>query len=349
MKSNQKVRKGIWYALLFSITSLYLIFRAVSGVPLQRSFAGINWIYLGLGFLILLLVWLSKAYRMYVIALGMKVPARLGKFLQIYLSTCFISHVTPFSSGGTPLQIYLLHKQGIVFGKATLITLVDLGLNLIVFFLLTVTVLIPNLSLIGSFKLFKVNYSAFFWISGFTVLGLLIFYLFYRRNRKNFQWFARVRNYLAGKGWLKHLRRELTLFKEGWLLLVKENPASILWATFSTVIYWFFYLWLVPLILWAIGRPGSYVNLILWQLFFNFIQILIPTPGGSGGSELVLTYLFKNLTGPAKIGTFVVLWKIYTFFSTLIIGGIVFMKLTRENGEGGLNLETNEANLSKKS
>jgi uncharacterized protein (TIRG00374 family) len=89
---------------------------------------------------------------------------------------------------------------------------------------------------------------------------------------------------------------------------------------------------LAPLIFWAIGKSTSFVDLIGWQLLFNFAQIFIPTPGGSGGSELVLVYLFKNLIGAARVGTFVLLWKIYTFFSTLVMGGFFFWKLTKKSG-----------------
>ena len=110
-------------------------------------------------------------------------------------------------------------------------------------------------------------------------------------------------------------------FKEGWLSLVHENPLSIFWAVMVTILYWFCYLILAPLIFWAIGKPSLFCLLDRLAIVFNFAQVFIPTPGGSGGSELVLVYIFKNLIGPARVGTFILLWKIYTFFSTLVIGG----------------------------
>ena len=334
MQEGRKVRRGLWYTLGFSIISFYFIFQVVAKISFKQSFVGINWFYIGLGFVSLFMMWMAKALRMYSTGRGMGIQIEFGFYLQLYLATCFISHVTPFNSGGTPLQIYLLHKKGVSIGRATALTVVDLGLNTLVFF-----ILIP-VALWISFHSFNPNhFSQFYQLLPriMTILAVIVavwFVLYFTRF-----WVKLMQSSLVGKlikfirrkGWIQHFRHEWERFKEGWLILMRQNPKSLFIAVTATIFYWFFYLLLAPLIFWAMGRMISFFQLIGWQLLFNFAQVFIPTPGGSGGSELVLVYIFKNIIGPSRVGTFVLLWKIYTFFSTLVVGSFFFWKLTRKS------------------
>lgn len=333
MRETLKIKRGIWYALLLSMGSIFFVFRGLRGVTFNLIMVKINWLYIAVGFLALIVVWCSKAYRMYVITKGM--GSRVGFFqqLQIYLATCFISHVTPFSSGGTPLQIYLIYKQGLSLGKATAITTVDLGLNTFMFFILAPVSILTNLRVYKvvndfSISIIKVNWTLV--VFSFCLLAAVIWKRSYLwKSIKKIRFIERTRIYLKERGWFKRIYEEWFLFKDAWLLLIKENPVSIMFAILASLIYWLIYLLLAPIILWALGRQVSYISLLGWQLIFNFAQIMIPTPGGSGGSELILYYLFRNLAGETAIGIFVLFWKIYTFFSTLIVGGIFFWRLTR--------------------
>jgi uncharacterized protein (TIRG00374 family) len=332
MSKKQNVRHGIWLALIFSITSIFFIFRNLTGGSITIRPAGINWYYLLGGLLILITVWFAKAFRMYVISSGMGIPkGSLFRYFQIYMATCFISHVTPFNSGGTPLQIYLLVKQGITLGKASAITVVDLGLNTLMFALLTLIAVVWNTKMLKSSVLAGINYHNFEWALWLLVVGFagyLLYKLLQNSCALQKNWPGKLRAFLDRKGWLQRLRREFNLFKEGWSQLVKGNPFSILWAIVATIIYWLFYLLLAPIVIWALGQKVSFLGIMGRQLVINFAQIVIPTPGGSGGSELLLSYFFQGVVGGELVGIFILLWKIYTFFSTLLIGSVYFIKLT---------------------
>ncbi len=285
----------------------------------------LNFIILGLGFFALLIVWFSKAYRIYAIAQGMGEKIELRHCFQIYLATCFVSHITPFNAGGTPLQIYLLHKKGIGIGKATAVTTIDLGLHSIIYLILLIGTVSINLSFLKQQGLFD---RELLWkglittIIFMALVGLLLFLL--RLN-----WTKKISSIVAKKGWLKRIRQEFSLFKESSMLLIKSNWTAMFKAVLASIVYWFFYLLLAPLIILAMGKTVEIFALIYRQLVFNVIQPLIPTPGGSGGSEVILSYLFRGLTGTQGLGLFVFIWRIYTFFSSLLVGGFYFWRITR--------------------
>jgi uncharacterized protein (TIRG00374 family) len=329
MGNKRNLRSGIWLAIVFSISGIYFVFRNLEGVSWRVSWERINWWYIVGGMIAIVTVWFAKAYRMYTISRAMGVSIALLHFFKIYMATCFISHVTPFSSGGTPLQVYLISKKGVSMGKASAITVVDLGLNTIMFILLGLWAVALNTGMLGS-GMMPLNQSKWWlWLLIFGLAVILLYKLLRSHWFLNMPGVMKIRSFLKQRGWLNRLYHELILFQEGWNLLIKKNPLSIVRALAATVIYWLFYLLLAPIVIWALGKKASFLGIMGWQLFFNFAQLLIPTPGGSGGSELLLSYFFKNITGAGLVGVFVLFWKIYTFFSTLLIGGWFFFRLTR--------------------
>lgn len=137
MGNKRNLRSGIWLAVVFSVSGIYFAFQNLQGVSWRVRWERIHWGYIFIGMLALIVVWFAKAYRMYTLSRGMGIGIPLVHYYKIYMATCFISHVTPFSSGGTPLQVYLITKCGVSVGKASAITVVDLGLNTIMFGLLS--------------------------------------------------------------------------------------------------------------------------------------------------------------------------------------------------------------------
>lgn len=310
---------------MFSIIGLVLISEEIVKDSLEFDVTELNFTSLGLGFFSLIIVWLSKAYRVYAIVRGMGEKISLRHCFQIYLATCFISHITPFNAGGTPLQIYLLHKKGIGIGKATAVTTIDLGLHSIVYIIILIGTVSFNVSLLRRQGIFDqaLLKNGLIILVLLTALGGFLFFMF-RLN-----WAGRIKPVIGKKGWLKRLRQEYFLFKEGSLLLIKTNWSAMIQAVSASISYWFFYLILAPLILVAMGKTVDIIALIFRQLIFNAAIPLIPTPGGSGGSEVLLSYLFRGLTGAQGLGLFIFIWRIYTFFSSLVVGGFYFLRITR--------------------
>lgn len=301
-----------------------MIFKGIADEPLEFDLKNLNLGFLGIGLLALLLAWFSKAFRIYIIARGMGEKISLGRCFQIYLATCFVSHITPFNAGGTPLQIYLLHKNGMSLGKATAVTTIDLGLHSIIYLLILIGTLSLNISLLNKGGFFNQALIRRSWmaIASLIVIGV-IFYFMLRLS-----WAKMIREFMRKKGWLKRLYQEFYLFKEGSLLLIQNNWWGMFQAVLSSITYWFFYLLLAPIVILAMRKGVEFFSLMYSQLIFNVVQTLIPTPGGSGGAEVLLSYLFRGIAGAQGLALFVLLWRIYTFYSSLLVGGFFFWKLT---------------------
>ena len=105
MGKQRRLKRQLWLAVLFSLLGMYLVLHNIAPLNWSSFWAQINWGIVLLGMVFMVVVWMAKAWRMYLLVRGVGHSIRLWQLFQIYLATCFLSHVTPFNSGGTPLQI----------------------------------------------------------------------------------------------------------------------------------------------------------------------------------------------------------------------------------------------------
>lgn len=318
--SRRSLRRGLAGTVLFSALAILAVVLVGTRQEVIRAWRRIPFAAFLAGGTAIALVWLAKAGRMWIIARAMGRRLSYRRFVRLYLATCFVAHITPFSAGGVPMQIYLLHREGMTVGSATALTAVDLGANSLAF------VLAVPLALGLGGTGFSYRVPAWLgWIAAgvsLLVLGGMI----WRRARRP----ASAGHSRALDRW----RKEFRLFRQGLREMGGWGAGSFLAVAGLTLAYWFFYLLVAPIILWGLGVDFSWGYVLGAQLVFNVLQVLLPTPGGSGGSELLLAGLFAPVLQRGEEGVLVLLWKFYTFHATLLLGGLSFWRLLKERGSG---------------
>lgn len=327
--TRESIRRGVAATVFLSVIALLAIVLLSSRRTLVEAWRGFSPVAFIIGGIAIALVWSAKAGRMYVIAraMGRRIP--FVRFFQIYMTTCFVSHITPFSAGGVPMQVYLIHREGIPLGESTALTAVDIGLNLLV-----LAVVVP---IAFSLKREGLSYKVPAWLGWVVaVLAVLVVAGFLWRR-----FFGRSSRPKAG--WLENWRREYRLFRLGLTNLTRSGKSGLAVSILLTFAYWLFYLLVAPIILLGLGVKVPWGYVLGAQLVFNFLQVLLPTPGGSGGSELLLLGIFAPiLERQGERGIFILLWKFYTFYATLMMGGFFFWRLLSARGTNlgrGLDLE----------
>ncbi len=176
--SWRSIRRGVLGSVCLSALALLGVVLLPARQDLLRAWRQIAPGALLAGGLFVAAVWASKAGRMWIIARAMGARVGFPRFLAIYLAACFASHITPFSAGGVPMQVYLAHREGLTVGAATALTAVDLGLNSLVFL-----VAVPSALLLGQGGLTFHVPGWLGWVAGF--LGAFILAgLVWRRWRR---------------------------------------------------------------------------------------------------------------------------------------------------------------------
>ena len=329
-----RIKKGIFMSITISILAiLFVILMGKDGFSLN-IFKQVKPFYLIVATLVTLTFWLIKSLKLNILASTLGKKISLHRVFSIYLASAFVAHVTPSTSGGLPFLIYFMHREGLALGKTTAITIMDSMLSLIFFLVVSPVLLI----IWGSHLQVGPGITRLFYLAVVILIGFIIFSLFLIFNTEFANTFI---NWLTSRKFLHKLisddklenfkvkiKREINRFNDGMKVLLNDR-INLIFIILYTLLYWGFYLSLAPILIKGLGLNIAVPPVILAQLIFNFIQPMIPTPGGSGGAELGFAYFFKYLMPDYFLGIFVAIWRFFMFYTSLIVGGIYFLFLVR--------------------
>ncbi|HDS09806.1 MAG TPA: flippase-like domain-containing protein, partial [Firmicutes bacterium] len=112
-RTGNYIRLGIQVFVCITIVIFVLIFWKTLDEESWFQIKQVNYFYLVLALLSSALAWFFDGLiiLIFATALGYKLPVMFCT--GVNLANIFVSTVTPFQSGGAPLQIYMLNKNGI--------------------------------------------------------------------------------------------------------------------------------------------------------------------------------------------------------------------------------------------
>jgi uncharacterized protein (TIRG00374 family) len=262
----------------------------------------------------------------------------LGKFISLKSSIeftmggLFLGAVTPFQSGGIPLQVYVLRREGFTIGEGTAVVLFRAILALGV-----VIVALPGIiyyyQIISTAQILKsiLNYLFFFYIIALAFLFLILY-----RTENVRSTLHRFGNFLRKKRIVKsdRLREfvdrildEVENFKQGIKLFFKAGKWKTLLSFFITLISMGIYFLIAPTLLYGLGVPVPVVKAAILQLVLTYLLVFTPTPGASGVAELGGFSLFSIICPKPLLGVYVLLWRFFSFYISVIIGGLVLIRM----------------------
>lgn len=252
------------------------------------------------------------------------------------MATLFSGNITPFTSGGAPTQVYLLHRSGISLGKSTAVVTLRMVLSTLFF-----TIGGPILIFLFQHELLnQLNLTAFavpIRIALFLALGFSvgIVFILWRPSRGNT--FA---DWLFGLKWVQRLlgdrtaswraafTKEMGEFNDA-LLLIRKKPLQLFWILVYTLVYWIIFFSIAPAILLGFGL--SIRSELTWIIFLQFVLLFllsfIPIPGGSGVAELGFYSVFAFFVPKHILAIFVAIWRLLSYHLSTLVGGVFFLKL----------------------
>lgn len=257
----------------------------------------------------------------------------LKKALRMIIITKFFNGITPFSSGGQPMQIYMLKKEGFRLTKATNViiqtfilyqaALVVYGLVAIAinakFQLFTDVTILKNLILLGFLMntavmigLIIISFSRKFnyLIISKTISILSKLHIVKDKEKKQEIWREKVDDFHEGAVFLKNNKK----------LCVQAFIYNFLYLTFSYVMPYF-------VIIALNGNESGLVtpvNSIVASAYILIIGAFVPIPGASGGIEYGYLKFFGNFIKGSVLKASLLIWRFISYYLPMIIGAIVF-------------------------
>lgn len=249
----------------------------------------------------------------------------LRKAIEVILTGNFLAAVTPFQTGGFPVQLYLLNREGINPGKA----MAFLAFRGILIYA-PIYILAPIFGL--TFFSFSDSFVMRFLVRYFFIIlfiGILIIGLSLLKPAVTEKFLEKIRDRSHGniRRLLDFLIVELEEFRIGLGLFLKNhNLKHLLLAALISIFSLLFYVGLVPALLYGLGLSPNVPKAMMAQVILMALLLFIPTPGAGGIAEAGGAALYSLICPKHILGVFIVLWRFFTFYLGAIIGGVTTLK-----------------------
>lgn len=255
----------------------------------------------------------------------------------------FASAVTPSVVGGTAVAVFILAKEGIKLGKALayvmLTAILDNSFFLIAApFALFLTdentfIALGNRDIMG----FKIRVDIIFYVSyGLIASYTLVMAYGLLLNPRGFKW---ILFRLTSIGFLKRWR--LNAYEQSQEMYLASNQINGLgfayWfkAITSTILIWSARYFMLNCLITSFGQGiglGEQFDIFAKQIILWVVQLISVTPGAAGLAEAFFKTFFEGSGyGPNALWTpLAILWRVFTYYTYLIVGVIVFPKWLRK-------------------
>ena len=332
------IKKGLLTTLSISVGIVVIIMLFTFGPKTFSSLLKIKFEYLLASLILLVLSWYVESFRIIATIKAVtykNVEFGLHEGVELYLANAFLSGVTPFTSGGWPLQIYYFTRKGLSLGEATMIPAVRSLVKTVIFGALSPFLFIifkRELNTYYKFPDFLIYIGLF--LSTLLVIGFLLMARYPYITRKLLMRVLlnkTVRNKkLLRKGIIITIRELINFQTSGRVLL--EKWVYTVWVIILTILFWTIQFIIPILILKGLSGSAPIKEMIIAQIILNFVVPFSPTPGGSGAAELGFAGIFSPFVPSYLLGAFTTIWRFVTFYITLIVGGIYFSKMLKDFG-----------------
>jgi|GEM_PF-709938 len=264
--------------------------------------------------------------------------------LLILNTELLMDNVTIFSAGSQPVQATEFVKNGISLGKTTSILTINF-----IFYQLSILIF-SSVMMILFFEQINIALGNFVWLIyiGFsfnTLIFLGLILLGFSKNIKKFFYF--VLNLFSKIKIFQKSCSNLILkvdkftyeFQSGVQVIFKQKLRSVLIVLIKILALICFYL-VAYIIGISTGTKITFADMIYLFACANIattMLIWIPTPGAAGGAEWTMNALligFGPFVGSVTTALVVMLlWRILTFYLSIIYGGISYLLLLRKDGK----------------
>lgn len=337
-----KIKKYILNMLLF-IFLIWLTFKILFANQdmneLLKIIDSTNKLFLLCSCLAMLIYCMLEAFNLMRTLKRLNTNTTYFKCLKYAFIGVFFSAITPAASGGQPMQVYYMHKDGLDIGYSSLALLINLTS-----FQIT-TILMALISLIFYHSYLSIGLRIFFVIGvglNIIALTLLLISIFSKRLSDGLVNFAiKIMTKLKLRKLdkkVEDLRSSLEKYQVS-AKYIRNNVPYVLKTLGITILQMIVYYSIPYYTYRALGLSGdSYIKILCLQAMLYATVSGIPSPGAVGVTEGAFVTLFSSIIPNKLLNGAVLLNRGISFYLMAVISSIVvlistFLVKKRENKE----------------
>lgn len=329
---QKKERKSYWGSLLLmavlAAVTFYIFLKDNSLEDLVQVIRQANPLFIGLGLAAMLgfIACEAASVRTVLNSLGQKLSFR--RCYKYAFVAFYYSSITPASSGGQPMQLYHMKKDGLnlSFGSLTILIIVfvyqiaELGFGLVMFFLKP-SLIMENLHGMGILLLYGVLFNA-------VLLTIMLTAVFSKTLSKKLvngavHLLTKLKILKHPETVLESVNHQIEEYQQG-AAHIRTHPViliQVLLLTFLQLACSF----IVPYFVYkAFGLNGySVLDVLAIQSMLTLAVGSLPLPGAVGASESGFMMLYKIFFPAQMLLPAMLLSRGISFYAMLLISGVV--------------------------
>ena len=327
MEIMKNIKKNTIILFIITLIILYIVLK--DDLPkVIKALSTMDYKYILVAIIVYLLSICFKAYATYKTVNDSK-KITLKEAIKHNIITQFFNGITPFSTGGQPMEIYMLTEHNISGAESTNIVIqnfifyqtalvifgfIAVGYNWIfhifpkVTFLRKLVLLGFSINILVAVALFIITFSKKLTHKIMSFLIKLLSKIKIIKNKEKIidNWNTKLEEFHTSA---KKLRKRRGLFYIG----VLSNIISLV------------LLYSVPIFILFSLHDYTSMNImetITSSAYVLLIGAFVPIPGASGGIEYGFMQFFGNFLNKKIITTMLLMWRFITYYSGMILGAM---------------------------
>lgn len=336
MKSKKIIVNALLFIFFVSLT-FYIIFKDNNITEIMQIVKTVDkrWIIVAILFMSFFVLAEGINIARTLKLLNCKINFKNG--IKYALVGFFFSSVTPSASGGDPMQIYYMKKDGLPIGHAALAILTEFSSFQFVTIIMSIIGLLVNYKFIGS-SIGNIKYLLMIGVAINT--GILIVILLTIFSKKIIYTLVIIISKILAKFHYRKVEefkqkcfRQIYEYKKGARLLMKNKKvlAKILTTTIIQVILYNS----IPYVIYlAFGlTDASFFQFLTLQAVLYISVSAMPLPGAVGISEGGFMIIYQLLFPASLLSSAMLLSRGISFYLFVLISGVAILTFSLNKNE----------------
>lgn len=326
MQKRFNIKRVYNLVLILFLISLfaYLCFSDNGLIELVTKLKGFHKGWLFMAFFCHLFNIAIDIYLIYKFTANMEPRYTLKNAVRSSMIGQFFSAITPSSSGGQPMQVYAMSKQGVDSGLATSALVQKFLVYQTVLTFYSMLAILIRIDYFNSLNQIVWTLALIGFIAQAVVIAAILLVSFnekltFRIISLLFHFFARIHVVKNADEKIENIKQALISFHEGNKELYRGK--KIFFTTYTLTIIQLTAMFLVPYCIYrAFYLEGaSVINMVCAQSFVTMTSCLVPIPGASGATEGASSIFFSPFFGETTIKSAIALSRFISYYFTILI------------------------------
>lgn len=287
------------------------------------------------GIICLIIHWICEGLNLHIPIKRIYKDQKFTNSFRVAIIGQLFNNITPFSTGGQPMQAYELNKSGRRVSDSLSCMAMKFAITQTALVISTLVIVLIELDF---FKQLMQNY---LWVAivGFIINIIAIILVIIAGIKKEIITFittpiikllGKIHIIKSTEETIDKLNKSIENFGKQFIIM-KSEKKMVLKMFLVAVIQSFAYYSITYMIYRAFGNSGiSFFQIIPTQAFLLLIMTFIPTPGSGLGAEGGFYLLFNSIFKEGTINMSILFWRIYTFYLPILVGLIFLIPIKRK-------------------